>query len=303
MDQGAGMAVRSRQAVTQQSRAKPLGTPSLDDACMVVIDGPRLGQCVHVNDIPVVIGRAPQADFQIEHASVSRFHCTVWQEGAVVCVRDLASKNGTWVNGARIKNADLAEGDHISLGDIVLKFVAGGSLEARYHETLYQLATLDSLTQLHNRREFRECLNEAVNRIRDDDAALSVVIFDLDYFKQINDILGHDVGDAVLRRMAATLREKLPAGAIAGRLGGDEFAVMLRDSDAPSAAAWCEDLRASMQGMGLEGSGLPKPATISVGVATWSPALQAARELMRLADMALLRAKDAGRNRVCAAGA
>lgn len=280
-----------------------MGAPMLDDACMVVIDGPRLGQCVHVNDVPVVVGRSPKADFQVEHASVSRFHCSVWQEGSVVCVRDLGSKNGTWVNGSRITNADLGEGDHIALGDIVLKFVLGGSLEARYHEALYQLATLDSLTQLHNRREFRECLNEAVNRMRDDDAPLSAVIFDLDYFKQINDILGHDVGDEVLRRMASTLREKLHPGDVAGRLGGDEFAVLLRDADAPRAAAWCEQLRVSMQGMGLEGRGLPRPATISVGVATWSPSMQSARELMRLADMALLRAKDAGRNRVCEAGA
>lgn len=296
------MAIRSRQAVTQQSRAKPLDAPMLDDACMVVIDGPRLGQCVHVNDVPVVVGRSPKADFQVEHASVSRFHCSVWREASIVCVRDLGSKNGTWVNGLRIKNADLAEGDHIALGDVVLKFVLGGSLEARYHEALYQLATLDSLTQLHNRREFRERLSEAVNRMGDDDAPLSAVIFDLDHFKQINDILGHDVGDEVLRRMASTLRQKLRPGDVAGRLGGDEFAVLLRRADAICAAAWCEQLRVLMQGMGLEGRGLPKPVTISVGVATWSPAMQSARELMRLADMALLRAKDAGRNRVCAAG-
>ena len=296
------MGARKHLAVTKLSRAKPPCVLSLYDACLVVIDGPRLGHCVHLHDVPVVIGRSPKADFQVDHSSVSRLHCTVWHEGACIRVRDLDSKNGTRVNGSPIAKAELADGDHIVIGDVVLKFVLGGSLEARYHEALYQLATLDSLTQLHNRREFRECLHDAVNRVRSDGSVLSVVIFDLDHFKQINDILGHDTGDAVLRRLATILQDKLRSDDMSGRLGGDEFAVLLRDTGATEAADWCENLRASMEGMGMERGSLPDPVTISIGVATSTPAGESGRELMHAADMALLRAKAEGRNRVCAAG-
>jgi len=296
------MGTRKHLAVTKLSRAKPPCVPSLDDACLVVIDGPRLGHCVHLHDVPVVIGRSPKADFQVDHASVSRLHCTVWQEGTAIRVRDLGSKNGTSVNTMLVAKAELHNGDHIALGEVVLKFVLGGSLEARYHEALYQLATLDSLTQLHNRREFRDCLHDAVNRVRTDGSVLSVVIFDLDHFKQINDILGHDTGDAVLRRLATILQDKLNSGDMAGRLGGDEFAVLLRDTGASEAADWCEKLRASTDGMGMEGRGLPDPVTISVGVATSTPLGESGRELMHAADMALLRAKAEGRNRVCVSG-
>lgn len=291
-----------RQTVTRFSLPKSSLAAGSGDPCLVVIDGPRLGQCLHVHEVPAVIGRSPEADFQIEHASVSREHCSVWREGSEVYVRDLGSKNGTYVNDVRAsKAAELGEGTHVALGEVVLKFVLGGTLEARYHEALYELATLDSLTQLNNRREFRDSLHEAVLRLKEHDESLSVAIFDLDHFKQINDILGHADGDAVLRRMAATLREKLRSGDVAGRLGGDEFAVLLRDADAQIAFEWCEDLRASMQGMGLEDRGLPEPVSISIGLATWTPEMESGRELLRLADMALLRAKDQGRNRVCAA--
>ena len=290
------MSSQRRQADTLPVSNRPEPLPTFDDSCLVVIDGPRLGQCVHVHEVPVVIGRSPTADFHIEHPSISRQHCTVWQDVLGASIRDLGSKNGVLVNGTRVRRAQLSDGDHIGLGEVMLKFVAGGSLEARYHEALFGLANVDSLTQLLNRRAFREQVDEAVGRASQEGSPLSFVIFDLDHFKQINDVLGHDAGDAALRRLSATLRRQLRPRDVAGRLGGDEFAVLLRDSSRAEAARWCEQLRQSMEGLGLEGSGLPQMVSISVGHATWEPAMRNAHEFMRLADQALLRAKGAGRN-------
>jgi diguanylate cyclase (GGDEF)-like protein len=290
------MATRGRQVDTVQAAARAEPLPTYDDSCLVVIDGPRIGNCVHVHDVPVVIGRSPKADFHIEHPSISRLHCSVWQDVLGASIRDLDSKNGVLVNGTRVRRAQLADGDHVMLGDVLLKFVAGGSLEARYHEALYGLANLDSLTQLLNRRSFREQVDEAVGRTGPGEPPLSFVIFDLDHFKQINDILGHDAGDAALRRLSATLRRQLRPHDVAGRLGGDEFAVLLADTDLGDALQWCERLRQAMEGLGLEASGLPQLVSISVGVATWSPAMRNSHEFMRLADQALYRAKAAGRN-------
>ncbi|HUR40268.1 MAG TPA: GGDEF domain-containing protein, partial [Verrucomicrobiae bacterium] len=112
----------------------------------------------------------------------------------------------------------------------------------------------------------------------------------------INDLLGHDAGDAALRRLSASLRRQLRPDDVAGRLGGDEFAVLLPGATAAVAAQWCEGLRAAMEGLGFEAGGLPQPVSISVGHATWDPGMRNSHEFMRLADQALLRAKAAGRN-------
>ena len=295
------MANPRQSAETLPAAVRPEPLPSFEDSCLVVIDGPHIGQCVHVHEVPVVIGRSTQADFRIDHPSVSRLHCSIWQEVLGASVRDLGSKNGVQVNGSPVRYSTLVDGDHIALGDVMLKFVAGGSLEARYHEALFGLANLDSLTQLLNRRAFREALDTAVAATSMDPEPLSVAIFDLDHFKQINDVLGHDAGDAALRRLSSILRRSLRERDLAGRLGGDEFCVLLPRTGPSEAHVWCETLRRSIDGLGLSGSGLPEEVSISVGVATWNPAMGSSHEFLRLADMALLRAKAAGRNRVCPA--
>jgi diguanylate cyclase (GGDEF)-like protein len=216
-------------------------------------------------------------------------------------VRDLGSKNGVLVNGTPVRVAQLSDGDFVTVGEVVLKFIAGGSMEARYHEALFALANVDSLTQLLNRRAFREALDSAVAATAGTPEPLSLAIFDLDHFKQINDVLGHDAGDAALRRLSTILRSHLRARDTAGRLGGDEFCVVLPHTGPSEAHVWCERLRQAIDGLGLADSGLPQPVSISVGVATWEPALGSAHDFLRLADKALLRAKAAGRNRVCPA--
>jgi diguanylate cyclase (GGDEF)-like protein len=290
-----------RQVETLPAATRPEPLPTFEDSCLVVMEGPRLGQCVHVHEVPVVIGRSPEADFRIEHPSVSRLHCSVWQEVFGASVRDLGSKNGVLVNGTPVRVAQLSDGDFVTVGEVVLKFIAGGSMEARYHEALFALANVDSLTQLLNRRAFREALDSAVAAPASTPVPLSLAIFDLDHFKQINDVLGHDAGDAALRRLSTILRDHLRPRDTAGRLGGDEFCVILPQTGPSEAHVWCEQLRQAIDGLGLADRGLPQPVSISVGVATWEPALGSAHDFLRLADKALLRAKAAGRNRVCPA--
>jgi len=294
--------VNSRQHTpeTRETSARPEPLPTYEDSCLVVIEGPRLGHFVHLGEVPTVIGRAIVADFHVDHPSVSRRHCTVWEDVLGAGVRDLDSKNGTRVNGTEIRRATLADGDLLRVGDVVLKFVAGGSPESRYHQALYEFANLDCLTQLYNRRAFRETLDLAVERLAEEPEPLSVVIFDVDHFKQINDGFGHDAGDEVLRRLAATAQGMLGPRALAGRLGGDEFCVFLPGLEAEAALAWCDALREAVAQVPNDGKNGPG-VTISVGVAAWTEDAGDAHELMRRADMALLRAKAAGRNRVCPA--
>jgi diguanylate cyclase (GGDEF)-like protein len=285
---------------TRETSARPEPLPTYEDSCLVVIVGPRLGHFVHLGEVPTVIGRAAAADFHVDHPSVSRRHCTVWEDVLGAGVRDLDSKNGTRVNGTEVRRATLADGDHLRVGDVVLKFVAGGSPESRYHQALYELANLDFLTQLQNRRAFRASLDQEVERLAEEPGPLSVAILDLDRFKEINDGYGHDAGDEALRRLASTVLALLGPRAVAGRLGGDEFCVLLPGLDAGAAFAWCEALRDAVAKPRIEGAGGPA-VSVSIGVATWAEDTGDAHEFMRRADMALLRAKGAGRNRTCAA--
>lgn len=296
------MVARRDPHTTERVRLARISAPVSRGACLVIIHGPRLGQCIDVHDVPVVIGRSAGADFQVEHSSVSRLHCSVWHEQARFYVRDLGSTNGTSLNERPVTHAELAEGDRIGVGETVFKFVSRGSLEARYHEALYQLATVDSLTQLYNRRKFREFLEEHVAKAREEGAPLALAFVDLDHFKLVNDRLGHAAGDEVLRSVAAALRQVLRKGDIAGRLGGEEFSVLMPGTAQPDAMLWCEHARQTIFGLQCEVGGNVQRVTASIGLAEWNANMKAGSELMRAADMELFRAKAGGRNRVCVSG-
>ena len=284
---------------TTQRTALPRGTaPPSRGACLVVINGERLGQCIDLHDVPVVIGRAPNCDFQIEHKSVSRLHCKVWHEDGEFRVRDLGSTNQTFINRRAVDQGRLADGDHLAVGDTVLKFVLRGSLEARYHEALYELATVDSLTQLFNRRKFREFLEAAVQRSVEGKGQLALLFVDLDHFKAINDRLGHSAGDEVLRGVAEALRRAMRPGDLAGRLGGEEFAIVMPDATLAQAVAHGDALRIAIGELRCEVAGTQQRVTASIGAAAWSPVMGEAAALMKEADLQLFRAKAAGRNRV-----
>jgi len=267
---------------------------------MVVISGNRLGQCIDLHDVPVVIGRAPGSDFQIEHRSVSRAHCKVYHDAGKFYVRDLGSTNKTLINGKPTAETALKDGDLIAVGETVLKFVRRGSLEARYHEALYELATVDSLTQLYNRRKFRELIEECMSRANADGTPLALLFIDLDRFKAINDGHGHLAGDEVLRGVARTVREQLVKPEFAGRLGGEEFAIALPGATMAQAEVRAQTLRAAIEATRTAHDGICHGCTASIGVSVLGRDAPNVSDLMRAADLQLFRAKAEGRNRVCA---
>jgi diguanylate cyclase (GGDEF)-like protein len=293
---------RKRDAnTTQRIRVPSENAMAVSGAVLVVIKGERLGARVELTGMPLVIGRGSDAGFRIDHRSVSRQHCRFTREGEDWRVEDLGSTNRTLVNGAAIESAVLSDGDRITIGETVLKFVYAGSVEAGYHQALYELATVDSLTGLYNRRKFREVLETAVTAAIQDDTPMSVVFIDLDHFKRINDALGHGAGDEVLRQFGQLLRDRLVDGEMGGRLGGEEFAVCLPGIGLAAAALRAEALRAEIAATPLAAAGRTMTITASFGVASWHPGLQTAADLMRDADAELMRAKHDGRDRVCVA--
>ncbi len=163
------------------------------------------------------------------------------------------------------------------------------SLESLNADLLEQSRT-DPLTGLFNRRAFASALLVNVEAAQFAPTPLSIALLDLDYFKAINDLHGHDKGDAVLQVLADMLRAQVPPGSLAARYGGEEFAVLLPGFDAQRAMHACELLR---QEVALLQLGVP--LTASFGVATHQPG-ESAEQLLKRADLALYRAKRAGRD-------
>jgi two-component system, cell cycle response regulator len=160
---------------------------------------------------------------------------------------------------------------------------------------LVKLASTDCLTGLSNRRAFFEDAAKMIARLRNG-APISALMFDLDHFKQINDAHGHDVGDAVLKRVAA---EIAPLRGVSGRLGGEEFG-LLTEGDLSDAIDIAQEFRRSVEKLEIFAGGRSITLTCSLGVAEWEEGDTIDR-LLRRADVALYEAKRTGRNKVVAA--
>jgi diguanylate cyclase (GGDEF)-like protein len=276
--------------------------PGRRSACVVVIHGEGLGRRADIEDAPVLVGRSQEADLVIPHKSVSRQHCRIWREDDAYFIRDLGATNRTRVNEDAIDETVLVDGDHIVVGESILKFISQTSVEARYHEEIYQLATHDMLTDLCNRRHFMEMLDKEVARALRHERELSLCIVDVDMFKPVNDRYGHIAGDEVLRQIAGILKHHVRSDDLPARIGGEEFAVVLPECDSSAALAFAERLREAVARASFAPGGEPQTITVSIGIASLGPGRDTRPALMAEADAALYRAKHEGRNRVRLAG-
>jgi two-component system cell cycle response regulator len=172
-------------------------------------------------------------------------------------------------------------------------------LEEKNRE-LEHLSISDGLTGLYNHRHLHELLQDEFERSRRTEEPVSVVMFDLDRFKQVNDTFGHQAGDRVLRELADILRETAREIDQLGRYGGEEFLAILPDSDPDAGVTFAERVRETVEGQKFDiRTDSPLDMTISAGVATYphdDP--EGPRRLVHYADQALYSAKNSGRNRV-----
>ena len=274
--------------------------PAPRSACVVVIHGEGLGRRADIDQSPVVVGRSQEVDLVIVHKSVSREHCRIWRDDTGYRIRDLGATNTTRINETRIaSDTALADGDQITVGESILKFISQDSVEARYHEEIYQLATHDALTELYNRRHFIEMADKEIARAIRHARPLSLCIIDVDLFKPVNDRYGHISGDEVLRQIALLLRRHARTDDLAARIGGEEFALMLPECDAEAARVFAERLREAVADTVFTPGGETQRITVSIGIAELAPGRDVRPALMAAADTALYRAKSEGRNRVC----
>ena len=166
----------------------------------------------------------------------------------------------------------------------------------RSKEKLSRMAHIDRLTLLYNRRYFDDALARESERARRYEQPLCLLLLDIDFFKKVNDVHGHQKGDLVLSEIASVISDNIRMNDIAARYGGEEMAVILPETDMDNALVCAEKLRSAIEGESEERSGLK--ITVSVGVSSYIPGEKAVEELIGRTDSALYEAKQNGRNRV-----
>jgi diguanylate cyclase (GGDEF)-like protein len=169
------------------------------------------------------------------------------------------------------------------------------------NEQLDRLAKADPLTGCANRRHFQERLQAELDRTGRYGHECSLLLIDIDFFKQVNDRHGHAAGDEVLRHLVRIVQEQLRTEDELGRMGGEEFAVLLPETGQANAVVVAERIRHTIETTPSRFQGAQIPLTASVGVASWNPPSEPADALLQRADVAMYEAKKAGRNRVAVA--
>ncbi len=251
-----------------------------------------------------MIGRDPAAALRLaEDESVSRRHArvTVLGDEAAARITDLNSANGTWVDGERIQERVLGEGQKVRVGQThVLKFARYDQLEEQSQRQLLDAALRDGLTRAFNRRYFLQRFAAELRFAERHKQRVALLLIDVDHFKNVNDELGHPVGDDVLERMVKVLQGGLRLEDVLARYGGEEFAVLARNIPREHALAMAERLRGLVASARFGSDTKPRPLTISIGVAMYESGAHAGmmEKLIEAADSALYRAKREGRNRV-----
>lgn len=260
--------------------------------CLVLIlpAGPDVGTRYPVGDDPVEIGRQEDCGVRNEDGSVSRRHARVARSvGGGHVVLDLGSTNGTFVNNQRRQLANLTDGDHLRVGVCVYRYFAGPNIEASFRDEMRRLADTDALTEVANRRALLTFLEEKPG------PPLSLVMFDLDNFRSVNDRLGFLAGDLLLRELADLVRPWVRPGDVFARSGGDEFALAMLGTPHGEAVAAAERLRQAVADHPFRFETTDVPLTVSAGVASTTTD---AAGLLAAAEERVAQAKRGGRNRV-----
>jgi len=287
--------------VTQVVQAPPPEQGTGND-CLVVIytaEPGLLGKRFVLDRSPLRVGRGADNHIVLEGDSVSRRHAHFERRGNTWFAVDDGSTNGTYLNEDQVTRENvLSNGDRIKVGPTILKFLSGLDAEAKYHEEIYKMTIVDGLTQIHNKRYLFEALEKELIRARRYERELSLIIFDIDFFKRINDQFGHLAGDYVLRELARVVQDRIRRDEVFARYGGEEFVIVLPETGLNGALALAENLRQRVGSHGFVFQAERIPVTISMGCAQLVKEDKAATDLIQRADEKLYEAKRGGRNRV-----
>ena len=290
----------------QETINKELQKAKEQPGCLILIRGTPQGHRYFITEDEMIIGRDPSASISIPDQSISRKHAKITREGLVVKLEDLGSSNGTDVNGKKLQPGHvvkLAKEDMVKLGNSIVKYLPAGELEIVFYGNLNQAANTDPMTRCFNKGYFLEAIDAEVKRAKALSTSLTLVFFDLDHFKKVNDTYGHEGGDYVLKEFTNLVRNLglIKQKDVFARYGGEEFCLMMPGSTLQEAAQIAETIRGKIHLHQFMYEGKRIPVTTSLGVALLKTDMESATDLIKASDKALYESKQGGRNRVTVA--
>ncbi len=278
---------------------------------LVFLSGDLIAVPIPLEREDVIVGRALEADVRVNDTQVSRQHAKVTAVSGKTglstdyVLTDLDSRNGTFLNGRRVKSETLENGDKITIGETILRFDLLDEIDREYQRQIHRLISHDDLTGLLSSRSFFSELRREASRSTTENVPFCVIMMDGDNFKSVNDTYGHLTGSKTIEEIGYSIMSNLRTGDAAARFGGDEFAAFLLDADLPQGLIAAERMRASIENYRFSilrqgKSDQTHHITVSIGVASFPDDSSDPIELVEMADSALYRAKRQGRNRVAA---
>ncbi|QQR91698.1 MAG: diguanylate cyclase [Myxococcales bacterium] len=286
---------------TVKGNFTPRGSTSRDRAFLTVISGPNVGRMYRIDiEKRYVLGRSSKADIRLDGEGVSRQHCRVQLEKDKLQIIDLQSRNGVYFQGNRVDQLEINEGEKIALGsDTVLRFAYHDELDEEFQQKMLESALQDPLTSAFNKRYFQEQFSKEFGFAIRHKSILSVLILDVDNFKQVNDTYGHLAGDHTLRTLVDHIRSSVRNEDVLARYGGDEFVIIVRSTPAEGLRILAERLREEIHNLEIYHDDKRIAITTSIGVATLSKKeFEAPSDMLEAADQALYEAKENGRDQV-----
>lgn len=278
---------------------------------LVFLNGDLLAVPIPLEREEVILGRALETDVRINDTKVSRQHARITalvdpqNPTPSYLLTDLQSVNGTFLNGEKITQETLQNGDKITIGEHILRFELLDEIDREYQHQIRRLLAHDDLTGLLSSRSFFSELRRESARAKQLEHPFCVLMMDIDHFKSVNDTYGHLTGSKTIEEIGLCITQTLRTGDAAARFGGEEFAAFLLDAELAQALVAAERIRKTIEKQPFSVIKHGKPSgihhvTISIGVSNYPGDSEDPIELVEMADSALYRAKSLGRNQVCA---
>lgn len=269
---------------------------------LIIIAGTNIGKLHNLSGTELVAGRSPECDIWIEDSTISRKHFRIRKADNEYTIQDLNSTNGTFVNNKRILSSPLKPGDKIQISkDTIMQFDYFDENRKISEQKRYEMGVRDAVTGIFNKSYFVQRISDEFSFSLRQNLPLTLLMFDIDYFKTINDTHGHLAGDKILLDLCTLVSGTIRTDDVFCRYGGEEFIIIMRNTACQPAVNLAERIRRKVEETKFSYDDQNIKVTISIGVATsHNKNFRDYISLIADTDKFLYQSKAGGRNRVSA---